>query len=79
MFDGSLCGGMGAAGWIVMITFWGAFVGLAVWAVSRLVATPANDGSRSDAMDTLDRRLAAGEVDPETYRRLRDELSLSSR
>lgn len=79
MFNGTLCGGMGATGWLVMITFWGAFVGLAVWAVTRLVGSPANEGTRSEAMDTLDRRLATGDVDPETYRRLRDELSLSSR
>ena len=36
MFSGTWCGGMGATGWFVMALFWGAFLGLAVWAVTRL-------------------------------------------
>ncbi len=29
-------GGMGVAGWLVTALFWGALLGLAVWAVARL-------------------------------------------
>ena len=67
------CGQMGVGGWLVMILFWSAFLGLAVWAIAQLFG-PRNVAVSENARDVLDRRLAAGELDPESYRRLRDEL-----
>lgn len=71
MFAGGYCGGMGIGGWLLMIGFWAVLVGLVVWAITRLF--PSGDG-RGDAEQVLDRRLAAGDIDPQTYRQVRDEL-----
>ena len=46
MFAGGYCGGMGLAGWFLMIGFWAGFVGLVFWAITRLF--PSGD-RRSDA------------------------------
>ena len=70
---------MGAGGWVLMAFFWIAVVALIVWLVARL--TPASAGSsvatpeRSETpREILDRRLASGELDPETYEQLREQL-----
>ena len=70
---------MGAGGWVLMAFFWIAVVALIVWLVARL--TPASAGSsvatpeRSETpREILDRRLASGEVDPETYEQLLEQL-----
>ena len=74
MFTGTWCSGMGVGGWILMIVFWAALLGVIVWSVTRLFpSTP-----RHDALELLDRRLAAGEIDPQTYREARSELSGSA-
>jgi len=74
MFTGSWCSGMGVGGWILMIGFWVALLGVIVWAVSRLFpSTPQND-----PLDLLDRRLAACDIDPQTYREARTELAGSA-
>lgn len=63
------CVGMGTAGWS-MIALSLAVLAVAVWVVVRLFpAAPA-----PDPVAVLDRRLAAGEIDLETYRALRAEL-----
>lgn len=36
MFGSGWCGGMGIAGWLLMIGFWGGFLALVLWAVTRL-------------------------------------------
>jgi putative membrane protein len=76
MFAGGYCGGMGVAGWLVMIAFWGGFIALVLWAVTRLF--PASD-RRGVAVELLDRRLATGQIDAETYRQVRDELADAGR
>lgn len=64
------CVGMGVGGWS-MIALSLAVLAIAVWAVTRLFpAAPA-----ADPVAVLDTRLAAGEVDLETYRTLRAELA----
>lgn len=73
MFSGTWCGGMGAGGWLVVALFWAAFLGLAVWAVTRMFA-PAGGPAAEAPRDVLDRRLAAGDLDPDEYRRMHDEL-----
>lgn len=64
--------GMGPAGWIVMIAFWIAIIALIVWVVTRLLPTDrARDRDRGEERESpeeiLDRRFAAGELDPEQY------------
>jgi putative membrane protein len=76
MFASGYCGGMGVAGWLVMIAFWGGFIALVLWAVTRLF--PASDRG-GEAVELLDRRLATGQIDAETYRQVRDELADAGR
>ena len=64
------CSSMGLGGWLVMIGLWVAFLAVVAWGVSRLFPS----GSRRRPEDVLDERLAAGEIDVETYRQARDEL-----
>ena len=83
MFSGAWCGGMGAGGWLLMVAFWAAFLGLVVWAVMQIFPRAGNSGgSPTDRLtpgEVLDRRLAAGEIDVETYRRLQHELNADVR
>ena len=71
MFTGSWCSGIGVGGWVLMIGFWVALLGVIVWAVTQLFPS----SPKSDARDLLDRRLAAGDIDPGAYREARSELS----
>lgn len=75
MFSGTWCGGMGVGGWLVMILFWATFLGLAVWAVTSMFPPARTRDLAADPLAVLDRRLAAGELDPDTYRRTREELA----
>ncbi len=56
----------GSWGWlwmtIMMLIFWGALIGLAVYAI-RVFSRP----RQGDAMDVLRRRLAAGEISQEDF------------
>ena len=57
---------------VMFIIFWGAVVGLAVWAFSRIV------GSREAAkspMDIAKERLAKGEISAEEFERIKQQLS----
>ena len=78
--------GMGAGGWIAMTIFWVALIVLVVWALSRALPAGGNwggdgarrgEGARDSAEDILDRRLAAGEIDEDTYRSIRATLRSS--
>lgn len=72
-------GGMGAGGWILMTLFWVALIGLIVWIAGHLFPTretrAGEPGERPEEL--LDRRLARGEIDPDTYDRLREKLQLA--
>ena len=79
MFTGA-CSGMGVGGWVLMAVFWVGFVALLVWAVSRIFpeggrSGPAESASTESPREVLNRRLAAGEIDVDTYRRLLDQLT----
>lgn len=76
MFGFGYCGGMGVAGWALMVGVWLAVLGLAVWAVTRLFPSVRR---RDDLQAELDRRLANGEIDPTTYQHVRDELTGAGR
>ena len=49
----------------------GAVLGAVLWAVTRLFPTGEPPSSAEQLLDTL---LAAGEIDPDAYRHVRDEL-----
>lgn len=83
-------GGMGGGAWVLMGLFWVAVIAVIVWLVVRLLpdragappappvppaapAAPAQDS----ALEILDRRLARGEIDPDTYRAIRAVLAES--
>ncbi len=79
MFGYGWCGGMGAAGWLLMALLWGGLLAVIVWAITRIFppgrSRPAAPGVEDGAGSTLDRRLAAGEIDEDTYLRLRADLT----
>jgi len=61
--------------------FWATFLGLVLWAVSRLFGSGRvaggveGDRREVDDVDDLDLRLARGELDVAEYRTLREELT----
>ncbi len=74
MMDGY---GMSGGGWILMILAWAALLGVIVWAVVRIFpGRAATIGASSELpLEILDRRLARGEIDPDTYDQLRAKLA----
>lgn len=71
---------MGAGGWIAMAVFWIAVLVLVVWGVTRLLPTagrgPDAGAPRAQTPEEiLDRRVALGEIDAETYQRMRTEIA----
>jgi putative membrane protein len=72
--------GMGAGGWVLMIVFGTALLGLIAWGIARIAPSRTDDGreprrSADGPVEILDRRLAGGEIDVETYEQLRSKLS----
>jgi putative membrane protein len=72
MMDGYDMGGS----WVLMIIAWAALLAVIVWAVLRV--GPGGEAPSSlpteRPLQILDRRLASGELDDETYDRLRAKL-----
>ena len=64
------CSTSSGLGWVAMVAGWVLVVGLAVGAVCRLSPGLAGPYART----LLELRLAAGELDAEQYRELRDTL-----
>ena len=74
--------GMSTWGWIGMVLLWVLLILAIVWALRELrprdaSSTPASTApaAAEDPLTILDRRLASGEIDPETYDELRDKLA----
>ena len=76
-------GGMGGLGLLGMGLFWLILLGLIVWLVTRLLP-----GSRDDqptrqiaesAVEILDRRMANGEIDTQTWQAQRSALLAAQR
>jgi uncharacterized membrane protein len=65
-------GGWWVVMWVSMVLFWTFIVVLAAWLFSSLRGPDARD--RESPENTLARRLASGDIDEATYRRLRDEI-----
>jgi len=79
-------GGVGLLGWLAMGAFWLILLGLIVWLVAWLVSrpTPAPGAGTSRragdaALEILDRRLASGEIDLETWQTHRAALLTAQR
>lgn len=68
-------------GWmVVMPLLWVALVGIVVWAIIRLTqpdasTLTANPAMGESAREVLDRRFASGDIDDETYDRMRGKLT----
>ena len=63
--------GMMGFGMLAMVAFWGAIIVGLVWMVSR----SRTRSETEEAADILRRRYAAGEIDQETYERMRRNLA----
>jgi putative membrane protein len=70
-------GGMGSVGWLGMGLFWLLLLGLIIWLVVRLLPGSGGEPTRSTGespLDILDRRLANGEIDMQTWQAQRAAL-----
>ena len=71
---------MGLLGGLGMLLFWGLIIGLVVWLVvtlTRLNQGGASRGGQPDSvLETLRRRLAAGEITPQEYDELQKKLGV---
>jgi putative membrane protein len=67
---------MGAGDWVLMSVFWVALIALLAWVFASLVGRSERGSSDSGERpeEILDRRLARGEIDTQTYNTLRDTL-----
>ncbi len=79
-------GAMTPVGWVLMTILWIAVIAVVVWAVAQFFpgapggaagrAAARQDGVVGESPEALlERRLAAGEVDPETYDQIRERLA----
>lgn len=69
--------GMGAGWWVLMSVFWIAVLAVIVWAAVRLFPSRSSGPAERESdrpEEILERRLARGEIDPETYDALRAKL-----
>ena len=74
--------GMGPFGWLAMGVFWLILLGLIVWLVVRLLPGSGGGTTRSageSALEILDRRLARGDIDVETWQAQRAVLQGAQR
>ena len=73
--------GMGALGWTLMIVLWVVLIALIGLAIARLMTSEGRSGTeqrleeRPGPRRLLDERLARGEIDLETYERLKEALT----
>lgn len=72
--------GMGLLGGLGMLLFWGLIIGLVVLLVVTLTRSSQSGASRGaqpdSALETLRRRLAAGEITPQEFDELRKKLGV---
>ena len=78
--------GMDGGGWIWMVLVWAGLLGVIAFAITRLVGSGGRSGAGApDAraeltpQEILDRRLASGEIDPDTYGAISDRLAGNGR
>jgi putative membrane protein len=63
-------GGLGLLGWFGTVVFWFILLGLIVWLLVRVLPNSgaATRSTGQSPLEILDRRLASGEIDLETWR-----------
>jgi putative membrane protein len=75
-FDGGMMGGWGAFGWLgmlIQLLFFGGFLALIAWAITRIFPTHHDGGDthrdprKVSAENVLRERFARGEIDAEEY------------
>ena len=70
--------GMNGGWWLLMVVFWIGLIAAIVWAGAQLVNRPGPadraGGAAERPGEILERRLASGEIDAETYDALRAKL-----
>ena len=75
---GGFGNGMGSLGWLGMGVFWLVLVGLIVWLVMRLLPGSRGGGTThstgESTLEILDRRMARGEIDTQTWQAQRAAL-----
>jgi hypothetical protein len=71
MILGTWCGQLGVGGWVLMGLFWATFVGLVLWALSRLFAPVREDEVLHEGADDLDQRWERAQLDLSEHRTLR--------
>ena len=80
---GGFGNGMGSLGWLGMGVFWLVLLGLIVWLVMRLLPDSRGDGATRDTaestLEMLDRRMAKGEIDTQTWQAQRAALTGATR
>ena len=59
---------------LFMALFWGALIGVGVWAVRQFRPREQRPGAGSDAMRILEERFARGEIDADEFQRRREIL-----
>lgn len=80
-YDGDHMGGFGPVMWMFMLVFWVALIALIVFLVVKLLPAGRDQHTRSPGgvqetpEQILDRMLALGEIDEETYRSRRSALT----
>ena len=71
-------GGMGAGGWVLMSVLWVVLIAAIVWGLASLFGRGERSGDGAAISERpeeiLDRRLASGEIDTDTYEALRTKL-----
>jgi len=72
---GAWCGQLGVGGWVLMGLFWATFVGLVLWALSRLFAPVREDDVVHENADDLGQRWAPEQMYLSDYRAPREKLS----
>lgn len=72
---------MGTGSWVLMVLVWMALLAIIVWAVMRVFPGRASSGGGGveRPLEILDRRLANGEIDADTYDQLRAKLTTGRR
>jgi putative membrane protein len=76
-------GGWGAAvamgiGLLMMLAFWGALIVGVVLLVRWLAGSAPGPAAHEDPLTILQRRYASGEIDGDTYRRMRGDLDVAT-
>jgi len=74
MHDGTF-GWWMVAGWIWMLLFWGAIVGLVIWGVNKFTSASRSSEDRGAPLEIAKMRYARGEITKEEFEQLKKDLA----